>query len=179
MNTPTRNMIETEYSPGLNRLNMTIFNMISEGHHADLRKIIADYLRWGISNQEFLNIAADMLDPPKNGRGRPKTEIPKLHLYIGIAYEGLQNKGVGPRPERIKILGKRFKMSTRSIEKSLAYVRKQAQLIGISVDTKDWAVTYYQRVMSGECIPPHLHELWMKFGPEYDRKGWLSGAHRK
>ena len=52
---------------------MMIFDAISEGRHDDARKVLASYLRAGITNREFLNLAADMLDPPKKGRGRPKT----------------------------------------------------------------------------------------------------------
>jgi hypothetical protein len=105
------------YSPTLNQLSLIVFNAIGEGRHDYARKVLASYLRAGITNREFLNLAADMLDPPKKGRGRPKAQIPRWHIEIAQFYEVMKKDGIGPRSERIKRLGKMFKMSGRSVER--------------------------------------------------------------
>ena len=87
-------------------------------------------------------------------------------MHIAQFYEVMQKEGIGPRSERIKRLGKMFKMSGRSVEKALSYVRKQVRLAGISSDAEYPATTYFAKTITGEYVPPHGQELWAEFGPE-------------
>jgi hypothetical protein len=107
---------------------------ILEGRNADARRMAAAVLRAAIDDRSLLDLldkynlhAMAMLIAPekRRGRGAPRKTDPAFWNLIGDEDRFLRHQGVGRRAERIAILAKQFGMSSRTIEKTLAYYGKR------------------------------------------------------
>ena len=78
--------------PGFSLQAIRIQSALSEGRTADARKLVLDLLRAGTADRVVQGIAANMLKPPKRGRGRQKT-MPQHWFDIGQDFHDLRSRG--------------------------------------------------------------------------------------
>lgn len=68
--------------------------LLDEGRTKEAKRRVAQMLRDGVATPKVQAIAAEMLEPPSRGRGRPKAKFPAHWYEIGVAVENMRCDGM-------------------------------------------------------------------------------------
>jgi hypothetical protein len=96
--------------------------LLSQGRRQEAITLAVRNLRSGYDTQNFLTAVADLLEPQKRGRGRPKA-WPWRWIDIGQKFEVLRSEGK-THGDAVYELAKKFGRSARTIEETVSFYRK-------------------------------------------------------
>jgi hypothetical protein len=68
--------------------------LLNEGRTKEAKRRVAAILRDGHATAQVQAIAAEMLEPPSRGRGRPKAKLPSHWYEIGTTVENMRYDGM-------------------------------------------------------------------------------------
>lgn len=95
---------------------------LHDGRHEQARREAIDLLRQGYSRQPFLDFVAELLDPPKRGRGAP-ARPPQRWLEIAEKFHELRDDG-WTHEQGIFQVSEEFKCSRETAERAVRIYRE-------------------------------------------------------
>ena len=98
---------------------LPIEEAIREGRTEDAKRLICEILRAGNADSVVQGLAANMITPPKRGRGRPATE-PQHWFDIGTEFHHLRSSGWKYEDVMVE-LERRFGYADATLRKAIAY----------------------------------------------------------
>ncbi|WJR68148.1 hypothetical protein QTA58_05150 [Neorhizobium sp. CSC1952] len=91
---------------------------LNEGRTEDAKRMVVELLRAGKADRVVQGIAADLLKPPKRGRGRRKA-LPQFWYDIGSAFHQMRDEG-RRYEDSIAELAERFGFSESHVRNCIA-----------------------------------------------------------
>lgn len=92
---------------------------IDEGRKEDAKYLVCEILLTGKADKVVQRLAAEMIRPPKRGKGRPKS-LPQHWLDIGSAYDDLRSRGM-KYEDAMSELERRYGFADATLRKAIAF----------------------------------------------------------
>ncbi|EXL09985.1 hypothetical protein [Aquamicrobium defluvii] len=92
---------------------------IEEGRPDDAKRLICEVLLSGKADKVVQRLAAEMIRPPKKGRGRPKS-LPQHWFDIGSDYDDLRSRGM-KYEDVMAELERRYGFADATLRKAIAF----------------------------------------------------------
>ncbi|MCO5145545.1 MAG: hypothetical protein M9895_05115 [Aquamicrobium sp.] len=105
--------------PNLSLQAFPIEEALAEGRKGDAERLICEILLSGKADNVVQRLAAEMIRPPKKGKGRPKS-LPQHWFDIGTDFDDFRSRGM-KYEEAMRELERRYGFSDATLRKAITF----------------------------------------------------------